>query len=197
MHSISPPATLLLVRHAETLWNHERRYAGHSEVPLGPGAEEQIRHLTNLLVKAGPICAYSSPLTRCLATISPTVEILGLPLCLELGLRERNLGEWEGRSETEIIQRYPAFKYPMDAYSGTYEVPKGETLDALELRAHMVLQRIGERHPGQTVLIATHAGVIWTVLDRLITNRPHDLAWPANGTINTVTYHDLSFALQG
>ena len=196
MYSMEPDGTtLLLVRHAETTWNSQRRYAGHSEVPLSPDADQQIAQLTQRLAHESIQAIYSSPLSRCIATIYPTAEVHGLSINLELGLRERNLGQWEGVTETEIRQNHPQFTFPISAYDGEYAVPEGETLDALAFRTHTVLQRIAERQAGRNTLVATHAGIIWMVLTRIVTNSPEVLDWPHNTTILRLSYHDTEFRL--
>jgi broad specificity phosphatase PhoE len=196
MHTpISGITKLILVRHAETIWNHEHRYAGHQEVPLGPGAKEQIEQLTEMLVPMQPTVVYASPLTRCLETIFPTAKRLNLSINLELGLRERNLGIWEGCSEAEIRLNYPDFIFPIDGYNGAYEIPDSESLAQLEIRIHAVLQRIAERHHGETILVATHAGVIWSIITRLVDNVPPEPKWPGNTIAIELYYDDAIFHL--
>lgn len=189
------PTSLLLVRHAETIWNHEHRYAGHSDVPLSPDAEGQIAQLTARLIKEPLTAIYSSPLSRCIATVYPTAEILGLSIQMELGLRERDLGAWEGRSETEIRQTYPEFTFPLDGYNGAYAVPESESMAALERRTYAVLQRIAERNPEGLPLVATHAGLIWVILTHVVTNPPAEPRWPKNTTMLRLTYKDAEFRL--
>ena len=186
--------TLLLVRHAETIWNAERRYAGHREVALAPGSAEQIARLTPLLVAEHPSVVYSSPLTRCLETIYPTAKALNLSIHLELGLRERNLGQWEGRSEAEIRREHPNFHFPLDGYSGAFEVPGSEPIHHLQRRIQAVMQRAAERHPGECILLGTHAGVIWTILS-LLNDTAAPPPWPANTMILHLHYEDASFRI--
>lgn len=180
---LEPSATLfLLTRHARTVWNIEQRYAGHTEVALAPEAESQIRVLTKALLNERIDAIYSSPLSRCLLTVTPTAEILSLPIGVDSRLRERNLGKWEGRSAAELVKEYPGFEFPESAYSGQFVIPDSESLDEVARRTHDVLQEMAVRHPGQTILIATHAGIIWAAENLLCEQRVNEHPWPANST---------------
>lgn len=177
---------LLFVRHGQTTWNAEHRYAGDSEVPLAPEATEQIARLTERL-RYEPIDAiYSSPITRCLTTITPTAELHHLRIIKRLQLKERNLGDWEGQIATEIHKTHPGYRFPESAYDGTFRVPNSEPLDELEKRLRIVLHEVADAHPGQTVVMATHAGVIWTLQARILLNPPLVLHWASNCSVVTV-----------
>jgi len=190
-----PPTTLLVVRHAQTIWNHARRYAGHREVPLSPDASVQIRHLTRVLEAEKIGAIYSSPLTRAQLTIRPIAEILNIPLQIEEDLQERDLGSWEGKSAEELIARFPEFNFPDSAYDGEYPVPGAESLEELEVRVRAVFERIAEQHIGQTVVISTHAGVIWALERKIAQNSRHGMRWPENSSLVRMQYAQKVFIL--
>ena len=174
--------TFLLTRHALTVWNAEQRYAGHTEVALAPEAELQIRHLTHKLVLEPIGAIYSSPLSRCLLTVSPLAEILGIDIGVDRRLLERDLGAWEGRPASELELEFPGFHFPESAYSGQFVISGSESLDSVAQRTHAVLEEIAVRHPGTTVLIATHAGIIWAAENMLCQQRMVKRPWPENST---------------
>jgi broad specificity phosphatase PhoE len=180
------PTRLILVRHAQTLWNLEHRYAGDSEVGLAPQSVEQIALLTKRLRHEQVDAIYASTITRCLLTIEPTAEIHHRRIIKREELRERNLGEWEGRIASEIHPAHAGYHFPESAYDGSFRVPDSEPLDELEDRIRSVLREIVEAHPGQSVVVATHAGVIWMIQARIILNPPKKLHWTMNCAVVTL-----------
>jgi broad specificity phosphatase PhoE len=184
------PTTFLFVRHAQTLWNKERRYAGDSEVPLAPEADGQIAQITQRLLSEPITAIYSSPLSRCQLTVYNISQALDLEIVVRPDLKERDLGEWEGKAADELHPptHSEAFHFPDSAYNGKFRVPGAETLEDLEHRIRGVLAQLREKHPGTTVLIATHAGVFWSIQKRIVINPPDEghTIWPGNCCIMTV-----------
>lgn len=84
------------------------------------------------------------------------------------GLREIQLGGWEGLRSEEIAERYP------DAWaSWTREpdwdlVPGAEGAAFFEARVAAALDAILERHQHGDVLVVTHGGVIQVALHRVV-----------------------------
>lgn len=187
--------TLLLIRHARTVWNTEQRYAGHVEVALAPEADQQIRILTKILIREPIGAVYSSPLSRCLLTISPTAEIFDLPIGIDQRLRERDLGAWEGRPASELQIEYPGFHFPESAYTGLFTVPGAEPLAAVTKRTESVLTEIAAKHVGMTVVIATHAGIIWAAENLLTPNGNINRPWPENSTETRMIWTDGALSL--
>ena len=183
----SNPTTFLLVRHAETIWNHEHRHAGSMEVPLSHDAERQIARLTKKLVHKPIKAIYSSPLTRCQITIHPVAEIYDLKVIIRPDIMERDLGKWEQKTLEELLPTHPGYEFPKSAYTGDYHIPEAETLEDMEHRVRKFLHEAHEAHPGQHIVAATHSGVIWMIVNRIVTNPPSDFQWPSNCSICTIT----------
>jgi 2,3-bisphosphoglycerate-dependent phosphoglycerate mutase len=195
MHD-SSVTRFLFVRHGQTIWNAERRYAGSSEVELAPGAKEQIEALSKLLSKERIDAIYSSPLSRCLKTVAPTAHARHLRVIVREELRERSLGEWEGRSADEIHPPHEGYHFPESAYDGTFRIPGAERLDTLAHRVRSFLHEARDAHPGQTILVATHAGVIWAIEAHIVGNPPRPVRWTPNGTIVRMRAEGSHFILE-
>lgn len=182
----APSTRFLFVRHAQTTWNHEHRYAGSGEVPLAPESVDQIHALTWFLHSVEIDAIYSSPLSRCLETITPVAHHAHRRIIVREELRERNLGEWQGKTADEIHPTSKHYHFPESAYNGELHVPKAELLDELERRVRGLLHELTHAHPGQTVVLATHAGVMWTVLARIVANPPDTILWAGNCAVYRV-----------
>jgi probable phosphoglycerate mutase len=150
--------TLLLARHGETDWNSERRWQGHSDQPLNERGREQARELAESLVGRRIDAVYSSDLWRARETAEIVARRLGLPVALDRGLREVDVGEWSGLVHTEIETRYPeGFRRWQEGLHGWED---GETYDAMGVRVVTALLAIAARHQGETVLVVSHGGAI-------------------------------------
>ncbi len=177
---MSLPTRFILIRHAQTKWNHEQRYAGSSEVPLSDEAHEQIGRLAAKLADKKLDAAYSSPLTRCQLTIGPTAKAHNLPITILPELKERNLGAWEGKAAHELDLHHGGYQFPVSAYDGSFRIPKAETIEAAEHRIRTALRAMAEAHPGETVLVGTHGGIIRILLQHIVANPPDEITWPGN-----------------
>lgn len=106
---------------------------------------------------------------------------------MELGLREKNHGSWEGKLRTEISPP-EGHSFPQSAFDGSIE-SDGESTELFRTRVSSTFHRIGERHHGQHILVSSHAGVLWT-LGAIIAENPFSDPqwWPANTTIIEVSY---------
>jgi probable phosphoglycerate mutase len=160
------PTTLILVRHGETEGNVAQVWHGALDAPLTPRGEAQVAAVAQRIAAmhhAHPIeLFYVSPLARARSTAAAISRATGLQPQVDEGLREFDLGDWEGRTfrdlkETENLwQRWDA--------DPSFAPPNGESPRAFNRRAIDALQTLTTRHLGQTVLVVTHGGVIGTVL---------------------------------
>ena len=150
--------TILLARHGETDWNSERRWQGHADRPLNEVGREQARALAETLTDRAVDVVYSSDLLRAHETALIVGERLGLPVGVDAGLREVDVGDWSGRVHSEIEGLDP------DGYRRWREGGKGwaggESYEEMGERVVAAVLRLAARHPGETVLIVTHGGSI-------------------------------------
>ena len=164
----SPTLRLLLIRHASSTWNDQRRIQGQLDPPLSEKGREQAAKLAARLGGAHVDAIYSSDLVRARATAEAIAGAAGVQPELLPELREVALGEWEGLNREEIIARYPEeWKRWRDQPSWDI-VPGGEGTRAFESRVGQVLERIVDQHRSGRVLIVTHGGVIQVALLRVV-----------------------------
>ena len=195
MQPAVPGTTFLLVRHAQTVWNQEQRHSGSSEVALSPVADQQIAQLTRRLLGEPISALYTSPLSRCVLTVQPTADILGLSPVVCDDLKERSLGTWEGLGPKQLAPAHPGYRFPQSAYNDDFQIPGAEPLKEFEWRIREFLRVASARHPGETVLVSTHSGVIWTMLCRLVAHPLAEPGWPSNCSLHIVRGSARSFAL--
>ncbi len=150
--------TLLLARHGETDWNRDDRFQGHADPPLNAAGRAQAQALADRLEPEDVHAVYTSPLRRA----HETAEIVGARLSLTVGtveaLREIDVGSWSGLTRSDVERRFPEGYARWLALGPGWE--DGETYDQLGERVVPALLELGQRHPGERVLVVTHGGPI-------------------------------------
>jgi broad specificity phosphatase PhoE len=147
---------MLLVRHGQSEWNAVGRWQGKADPALTELGRLQALHAAGRVGAVDVIVA--SPLIRALETARLISNHIGVgPIVVEADLAERDAGEWEGLTRSEIEQRWPGHlaedKRP-NGYEG-HEVLIGRVLPALD--------RVHADYDGADVLVVTHGGVIGAV----------------------------------
>ncbi|KAB2352585.1 histidine phosphatase family protein [Actinomadura rudentiformis] len=159
---------LVLVRHGETTWHAENRYAGVTDVPLTPRGFDQARQLADWARTAEIAAIWSSDLTRARLTAAPCAEAAGLPLQIDQRLRELNFGRAEGLTRAEMSQRFPEALQAFHADPVNDHLPGGEDPAAAAARFTACLNDIVSRHPDDRVLVIAHTTAIRLALCTLL-----------------------------
>lgn len=157
-----------LVRHGETVWNAEMRFQGHSDISLTDQGKLQASALGKRLQREQFSSFYASDLGRAFETASIIASHHKLEVHQEPAFREINFGNWEGLTFEQIKEQYAeaAAKWWKEPF--TNQVPGGESLEEVVERSMMALQKICQRHKGQNILIATHGGVIRSIICQVL-----------------------------
>jgi 2,3-bisphosphoglycerate-dependent phosphoglycerate mutase len=91
-------ADVHVVRHGQSTWNAQRRIQGQAPgIALTPLGQRQAGAAARRLAGCGARALYASDLTRAAATAAPIARQLGLTVTIDPDLRERGLGEYDGR----------------------------------------------------------------------------------------------------
>lgn len=157
-------ARLLLLRHAQSEWNAKGLWQGQADPPLTAHGEEQARASAAWLVGHGFTGVVTSPQQRARRTAEILAEVLRLPAPeTDDDLREREVGDWSGKSRDEIDRLWPG---QLDAWRrGDLDRPStnGEPDEDFTARVTAALNRLVDRPDDDTLLVVTHGGVIHTV----------------------------------
>lgn len=159
----------MVVRHGRTEWNANRRFQGHTDVPLDEEGRAQAVALGALLGQQRIDVAVSSDLIRAEETARLILGSRDLPLRLDPDWREMRFGEWEGLTWEQILAANPQLDPGGGTSPKTYTPAGGETFDALCVRVgHAVERTVAELDDDGVALIATHAGPLHALLRVLL-----------------------------
>lgn len=144
---------MLLIRHGQSTWNALGRWQGQADIPLSSDGRQQSRMAAERL--GTPDAIVSSPQQRALETASILSAAVGVgPVLIHEDLRERSAGTWSGLTHDEIHSQYPG-------WLDDGRRPEGYESDESVLeRVVPVLFDIAHDHPGATVVVVSHGGII-------------------------------------
>ncbi|QYG01112.1 MULTISPECIES: histidine phosphatase family protein [Massilia] len=160
--------TILLIRHGETAWNAERRLQGHLDIALNAEGERQAAALGAALAGEHIDLVISSDLARARQTAEAVQCARAVSdaggVQLDPQLRERCYGGFEGLLYSEIAARFPLEFAAWQARNVDAVLPsgknQGETFRSFFERATKAILGHAARHPGQTLALVAHGGVL-------------------------------------
>ncbi len=147
---------LLVVRHGQSEWNATGRWQGRADPPLTDEGRRQSKVAGGALGTFDAVVA--SPLLRAAETATIIAELLGIgPVLTDPDLVERDAGEWQGLTRSQIQEGWPGF------LDDGRRPPGYEPGDAMLTRTLSVLERISERMGDGDVLVVSHGGVVYAL----------------------------------
>ncbi|HLC75368.1 MAG TPA: histidine phosphatase family protein [Candidatus Nanoarchaeia archaeon] len=93
---------LILIRHGETIENQQKILQGQIQGTLSALGKEQARAVAQTLAKEKIDAIYSSDLARAADTAKEIGRVMDIDVVFKTELRERNLGEFQGKSKKVI-----------------------------------------------------------------------------------------------
>lgn len=152
-------ATLVFLRHGQSVWLAEGRFQGRADTPLSPLGRRQAELAgarlaapdapPRLPVPGGdPLAVVHSPLARTRETAEAVVAGFvaagrpAPPLRPDDGLAEIAQGAWEGLLQREVEERYPAEIAGWRRDPVGIHAPGGEALAEVDLRVRAALGRV-------------------------------------------------------
>lgn len=170
-----------LIRHGETEWNVERRMQGHLNSPLTERGRFQVRQLRKAIGRID--VAYSSPSGRALETAEIILNGALKKIGRVSGLKEINLGIWEGMQIGRVEKEYPKEYKTFWSKPSKFSVVQGETFFEVQDRAVKAVLDAARTHKGESILLVSHAATIKAILAHF-ENRSLDKLWDPPGVEN-------------
>lgn len=161
---------LYLVRHGQTSWNALNRAQGHSDIPLDEVGKLQAGRLAERMKSVRATRIISSDLMRCVQTAEPVAQALDLPLELDVRIRERSMGEFEGKDFESFKSFMRQNQTPDDPFAIQVQPPGGESMAQVFARIRPVAEEMLSHD--SDVIIITHGGTAGMVLAGLLRGDP-------------------------
>ena len=165
-----------LARHANTVWNSERRFQGQKDSPLSPEGIRQSKAFSKTLDEIKPDVIFTSKLMRAKETARHAIENTKKDyLVFEYEeLNESAFGPWEGMKLEDVKRDYrEAFEKHRNA-PHLFSMAGAETYTQVQTRAIKGIKRIARDFPEKRVLVVTHGLTLLCILG-YIRNIPLDI----------------------
>ncbi|TDE33812.1 histidine phosphatase family protein [Nonomuraea mesophila] len=180
---------IVCLRHGQTLWNVERRFQGHSDIPLDETGTAQAARAASLLASLRPTLIVSSDLQRANDTALALGRIVGLDVAVDKDFRERGGGQWEGLTREEIAARWPT-EY------AAWEAPDGEPVGDVAARVAAAMRKwAGRLDDDGLLVVASHGAALRLGICELL-GLPEEL-WPALGGLGNCSWSVLQEGRKG
>ncbi|AYV34979.1 histidine phosphatase family protein [Erysipelothrix rhusiopathiae] len=147
--------TIYLIRHGKTLWNQEHRMQGSKNSPLTAEGKQQAMFLQKRLESIDFDEVIVSTSERAQETAS--LVFPQTPIRLEPGIREIEMGVWEGQVHQDVKKQYPdqwhAFFNDPLRYT---PVGPGERFEDVHNRIVPVVKTLTTQYVGKTIALVSH-----------------------------------------
>ena len=162
------PTRLLLARHAEVEVRYQKIFGGRIDMNLSPRGHEQAALLAKFLRTRKLDALYASPMKRVQQTLAPFLNNGALAQTIVPDLREVDFGDWTGMNWAQVSEKFQLLTHEWLEHVERGMAPNGETGPQFRARVEPALREIIGRHPGHTVGIVCHGGVIRMILSILL-----------------------------
>lgn len=193
MSADAPETTLLLIRHGATEANERVPYILQGDgidLPLSATGRGQAEAVGRFLSDVPLTAVYSSGMVRANETAAQIAGPHGLEVRTAEGIREVNVGRWEGMNWPDIAARDPAAHAAFRANPGHVPYLGGESYAAVLARAAPAFAALLDRHAGERFAVVAHNVVNRAYLSALLgmpLDRAADLR-QSNACVNVITH---------
>jgi len=169
-----------LVRHGQSLSNAAGLWQGQGDSPLNDIGRTQVERLSAAIADKHYDLVLSSDLSRA----ADTAKAAGIEVEHDPAWREIDVGEWEGLTMEQVLERFPEQIEALKARR-TFAIGGGESWPEVFERADASLAGLRQRLPsGGRAIVFTHGGIIAALLAGLLGARD-EFPWPLGRMRNT------------
>jgi len=149
-----------LIRHGQTSWNETHRFQGWKDIELSNVGVNQAYKISTYFKDLHYDHLYSSDLVRALKTAQIIQTKHDATMTISKGLRELNVGDFEGLTLDEIKEANPTINITQT--HDLWGLPRkiGESLTQFQERVVKEFEKILSKSEGKDIVIVTHGGVI-------------------------------------
>lgn len=149
-----------LIRHAQTVWNREKKIQGQSDSPLTADGARQASSWGRRLLQFPWDRILASDTGRALTTAERINAFLKIPLETDPRLREQDWGQWVSKTIPQIQTEASQVLEEQINAGWNFCPPGGESRESVLKRSQEALIEAADRFPGDNLLVVTHEGVV-------------------------------------
>jgi broad specificity phosphatase PhoE len=147
---------ILTIRHGQTDYNLEKRYAGSIDIPLNEKGIEDAEYAAFKLKDYDFDIVITSNLKRAIRTAELLIAKRNIPIIHNKLCDERNYGKMQGLNFIEVEEIKPRILYlKLNNDFHSLNPPHGETFPALRRRANLFSQFIFQNYSGYSILVVS------------------------------------------
>ena len=185
--------TVYLIRHGESVGNLNRICLGHTDLDLTELGHKQAKCTADALSEVEISAIYSSDLVRAVHTAEPHALKRDLYITKNADFRELFFGDWENASVLMLKERFhEQFMIGWRQNFGTFTAPNGESVVEMAERMARGLKKAATEHPGEKILVTSHAAAIRALWGKISGHEPHEWAdaypFPTNASYSVLEY---------
>lgn len=185
---------IYVIRHGETDWNKNQRFQGQTDIKLNDLGREQAIKLRPLVQQLQIESVYASPLSRALETAELATQDLKISIQKDDRLRETNIGDAEGLTADEILQRFGQDSLTKwRSYEERlldYHFTNGESKRQLMYRTRQVFLDIAGNSNRHSVAVFSHGMLMRAMTFVFGEGLPWDQQVFANGSVHHYVWSD-------
>ena len=179
-----------LVRHAQTVWNREKKIQGQSDSPLTSDGKSQALRWGRMLKQFSWNRILASDIGRAMETAKIINRAINISLQTDSRLREQDWGQWTGKTISQLKTDTPLELDAQVRAGWAFCPPGGEGRRSVLERGYQALREAAEKWPGDEILVITHEGVVKSLIYHLCSRKylpgepaiikPYQLHWLVN-----------------
>ncbi len=162
---------IFMLRHGEPEFPDGRSYLyGQTDYPLSDSGVVQAERMGAAMAPIRMDRIVASDLVRAVRTAEIVASHQCSPVGVELdsGLREIDMGEWDGLPKERVAEEFPALFLRRGEDLINVAPPGGETFQELQSRVLAAFSRILEGSAEEkNLLLVAHGGVFWSIVSYL------------------------------
>ena len=183
-----------IVRHCQSHANLKKQYSSKADEDLGLSkvglvqAQEVGQYFKGKKIDMIVV----SPFKRTLQTAQAIQKQTKAQLIESVALRELDCGEWEGKTEDEILKNFP------EAWRGWHydpqnnPIPNGETLLDVQVRALGEFESVVKKNKDKAIVFVTHYCIFNVLMCSLLASLANFRSFDtSNGTVAEIALNNV------
>lgn len=194
---VSQGVRLILLRHGETHHNAAGIYQGHLDTELSERGISQAAAAAAALAHLPLTRIVSSDLRRAADTAAALGQVTSLPVQHDPRLREIDVGDWTGRSHSDVVSDWPEATQALGAGVDVRRGGRGERVHDVSVRTHHIALEVAACASADEVAVLVTHGVAARALLCALLGWSYEQAWLGVAGLRNAHWAELAYHRTG